>query len=167
MLTPSADRRLTFPLVALLMTLAAAGCSSSFEDTLMDPGPDLSQFGSSQASLKSKAKDYFRQANFGLSQKTFEQVLSKDPKDGEAWLGLAAACDRLGRFDLSDKAYGKALALAGRRGEIVNNMAFSQLLRGQADKARQLFAEATKLAPGNAVIAANAKAIAAPPAKTS
>ncbi len=70
-------------------------------------------------------------------------------------MGLAAAYDRLGRFDLADRAYQELLKKAGRRPEVVNNMGYSQFLRGNKEKARQLFAEAkagmtdTKLVDAN------------------
>ena len=95
-------------------------------------------------------------SDFTGAERTFRATLAKDPLDAEGWLGLAAASDRLGRFDVADKAYAQVIAIAGRRGEVVNNMAWSQKLRGNAEAARLLFAEALTLSPGNPVIAANA-----------
>ncbi|WP_237152049.1 tetratricopeptide repeat protein [Oryzibacter oryziterrae] len=152
----NASRRIA--LAALLgLSLVAGGCAGSeFEEGLLDASPDLSAFGASQAGMRAKAKDYFRQANYGLAERTFKVVVAKDPKDGEAWLGLAASYDRLGRFDLADQAYARVVAVSGRRGEVVNNMAWSQVLRGNRAQAKILFAEAVKLSPGNPVITANA-----------
>jgi Flp pilus assembly protein TadD len=108
--------------------------------------------------LRDRAKAAFRQSDFAGADRTFRAVLAKDPLDAEAWLGFAAASDRLGRFDAADKAYAQVIAIAGRRGEVVNNMGWSQWLRGNRDAAKLLFAEALTLAPGNPVIAANASA---------
>lgn len=149
------------PTAALLVGLAlvASGCSQSFEDDLLDPGPTYSAFTSSQAVARSRAKDYFRQANYGLAERGFKAAIAKNGRDGEAWLGLAAACDRLGRFGEADQAYARVIAISGRRGEVVNNMAWSQLLRGNREAAKTLFAEALKLSPDNPVIAANAASL--------
>ena len=57
-------------------------------------------------------------------------------------MGLAASYDQLGRFDFADRAYDQLLKVAGRRPEIVNNMGYSQLLRGNKKKASQLLNEA-------------------------
>ena len=57
-------------------------------------------------------------------------------------MGLAASYDELGRFDFADRAYDQLLKLAGRKPQIVNNMGYSQLLRGNKAKARELLTEA-------------------------
>ena len=53
-------------------------------------------------------------------------------------MGLAASYDQLGRFDFADRAYDQLLKVAGRKPQIVNNMGYSQLLRGNKKKAREL-----------------------------
>jgi Flp pilus assembly protein TadD len=57
-------------------------------------------------------------------------------------MGLAASYDELGRFDFADRAYDQLLKVAGRKPQIVNNMGYSQLLRGNKQKARALLMEA-------------------------
>ena len=136
--------------------LVLSGCQTGLGGLVSgEEGPSVGLFASAQDSLLAKGKAYFRAANFGLAEKTFLDVLKKNPADGEAWIGLAASYDRLGRFDLADKAYDRALAAAGRRPEILNNMGYSQMLRGEHAKAQQLFAEAAALAPENKTILAN------------
>jgi Flp pilus assembly protein TadD len=157
-----AHRHLTIAALILTAGVAVSACSQSFEDDLLDTGPQLSAFTASQAAVRARAKAYFRQADYALAERTFRQAIAKDGHDSEAWLGLAAADDRLGHFADADKAYAQVLALSGRRAEVVNNMAFSQLLRGNRDGARALFAEAAKLAPDNPVIAANAATLTKP-----
>ena len=77
------------------------------------------------------------------------------PDNGEAWLGLAAAYDQLGRFDLSDRAYDRLLKLEGRKASILNNQGYSYILRGDFKKARKLLADAKALAPENTIIEGN------------
>lgn len=152
------DRLFFLPAFALLLALPLSACSTAFEDGLIDDGPEYSQFASQQATLRSRAKAAFRQSDFAGAERTFRAALAKDPLDPEAWLGFAAASDRLGRFEVADKAYAQVIAIAGRRGEVVNNMGWSQWHRGNHAAAKLLFAEALTLAPGNPVIVANASA---------
>jgi Flp pilus assembly protein TadD len=152
------DRSVFLPALALLLSIPLSACSTAFEDALIDGGPEYSQFASQQATLRDRAKAAFRQNDFAGAERTFRAALAKDPLDPEAWLGFAAASDRLARFDAADRAYAQVIAIAGRRGEVVNNMGWSQWNRGNRDAAKLLFAEALTLAPGNPVIAANASA---------
>lgn len=152
------DRHFFLPAFALLISVPLTACSTAFEDALIEGGPEYSQFAAQQATLRDRAKAAFRQSDFAGAERTYRAALAKDPLDPEAWLGFAAASDRLGRFEAADKAYAQVIAIAGRRGEVVNNMGWSQWLRGNRDAAKLLFAEALTLAPGNPVIAANASA---------
>ena len=55
----------------------------------------------------------FHEGNFGLAQLYFQDAVEKSPNDVMAWIGLAACYDRLGRFDLADRAYAAAAKLEG------------------------------------------------------
>jgi Flp pilus assembly protein TadD len=100
-------------------------------------------------------KRHFSEKNYGLAEKHFRRAVEKLPRDGEAWLGLAASYDRLRRFDLADRAYKETLAILGPRPEVLNNIGYSHLLRGDFRGARAKFAEAQRQDPGNPYIANN------------
>jgi len=90
-------------------------------------------------------KKQYRAGNFGLAERTFRRALELHPDDAEAWVGLAAAYDRLRRFDLADRAYESATAIVGPTVEILNNRGFSYMLRGDYAHARKtLLAAAAK-----------------------
>jgi Flp pilus assembly protein TadD len=95
---------------------------------------------------------YFRQEDYGLSERYFRRAVESHPKDGEAWLGLAAAYDRLKRFDLADRAYGQAIAIVGPTAEVLNNQGYSYILRGDYRRAREKLAAAQSLDPDNPYI---------------
>ena len=107
-----------------------------------------------QADL-SGGKTKFREANYGLAEKHFRKAVELRADNSEAWMGLAASYDQLGRFDFADRAYDQLLKVAGRRPEIFNNMGYSQLLRGNKKKARQLLNEAKNGMADTTVVEAN------------
>jgi Flp pilus assembly protein TadD len=100
-------------------------------------------------------KRQYRDKNYGLAEQHFRRAVEKAPRDGEAWLGLAASYDRLKRYEFADRAYAQALAIFGPRPEVINNIGYSYLLRGDLRKARAKFAEAQSRDPGNPTIANN------------
>jgi tetratricopeptide (TPR) repeat protein len=100
-------------------------------------------------------KRYFRANDFGLAEKSFQRAVEKHPRDAEAWVDLAAAYDRLRRFDLADRAYAEAIRLIGPTPEILNDQGFSYMLRGDYARARQKLMAARAKAPNNPYIEAN------------
>jgi tetratricopeptide (TPR) repeat protein len=109
-----------------------------------DPNDDLSL-----------GKKYFRAADFGLAERHFRKAVELHPRDLESWIGLAASYDRLRRFDLADRAYTQAMKIAGATPEILNNMGYSYMLRGDYRRARETLLQAQAQDPGNPYIRNN------------
>jgi Flp pilus assembly protein TadD len=103
----------------------------------------------------SLGKKFFRENAFGLAEQHFRRAVEQGPKDLEAWVGLAATYDRLKRFDLADRAYKQAIALAGPTPEIMNNQGYSYLLRGDHRRARKTLLAAQLKDPENPYIKNN------------
>lgn len=105
-------------------------------------------------------KRYYRVGNYGMAERYFRQAVETHGRDAEAWLGLAAACDRLRRFDLADRAYGEAIKLVGPTVEILNNQGYSYMLRGDYARARAKLDEARRLDPANRYVQNNLRLLA-------
>src|SRR5919201_1319407 len=99
--------------------------------------------------------EHFNRGHYGLAERYFRDATEKAPKDPTAWIGLAAAYDRIGRFDLADRAYTFAIRLVGETTEILNNQGYSYMLRGDLVNARRKFLKAYERDPCNPTIANN------------
>jgi Flp pilus assembly protein TadD len=99
--------------------------------------------------------EHFNRGHYGIAERYFRDATEKAPKDPTAWIGLAAAYDRLARFDLADRAYVYAIRLVGETTEILNNQGYSYMLRGDLVNARKKFLKAYEREPNNPTIANN------------
>lgn len=125
---------------------APRGGPASTEPGLLgsDPNDDLSL-----------GKKQYRANNFGLAEKYFRRAVEQHPRDAQAWLGLAAAYDRLHRFDLADRAYSQAIGIVGPTAEILNNQGYSYMLRGDTKRAHAKLVAARRKDPRNKYVANN------------
>jgi len=158
-----------------LLMMAIAGCQTNATDGVVrtnEPSKgDVTSFGDTFDGLKTvsdvdyyasdqavaEAKNQFRSENYGNAGALFYKATRLAPNDGVAWLGLAASCDRIRRFDLADLAYSRAFKLIGGTPEYYNNVGYSYLLRGKLQNARTNFLKAYELAPNDPTVANNLK----------
>ena len=148
------DQRNFIAIAAMCAALVVAGCTTSAIDnsrtTAISPvAQDVS------ADDLTIGKTHFRDANYGLAEKHFRKAVELRADNAEAWMGLAASYDQLGRFDFADRAYEQLLNIAGRKPQVINNMGYSQLLRGDSKKARKLLMEARRGMADPTVVDAN------------
>jgi tetratricopeptide (TPR) repeat protein len=118
-----------------------------------DAAPGL--LGSDANDHLSRGKVQFRASNYGLAEQHFRKAVELHPKDAEAWVGLAASNDRLHRFDLADRAYKEARRIIGPTPELLNNLGYSYMLRGDYTRARQTLRQAQARDPRNPYIRNN------------
>jgi Flp pilus assembly protein TadD len=97
----------------------------------------------------------FHRGNYAIAERFFRDAVEKYPNDAAAWTALAASYDRLQRFDLADRAYANARRVGGITIELLNNLGYSMMLRGDIPKARTYFSQALRRDPGNVTIANN------------
>ncbi len=104
-------------------------------------------------------KEHFRAENYGLAELHFRKAAEARSGDVEAWMGLAAAYDKLRRFELADRAYAQAFKIAGPTAELLNNRGYSYMLRGDVRRASRDLAEASLKDPGDERIRNNLRAL--------
>ena len=149
---------------AVTGTLAAvvSGCNNTFTGVAgldSPPSPTVqdaaeAKYYPSDEPLK-LGLEHFDRGNFGIAERYFRDAVESAPKDTTAWVGLAASYDRIGRFDLADQAYARAIRLSGETVQILNNQGYSYMLRGDLVRARAKFQRASKKEPNNPIIINN------------
>lgn len=100
-------------------------------------------------------KVHYAAGDYGLAERYFRAAVESNSKSNEAWLGLAASYDRLARYDLAERAYRHLLSVQGRTPEVLNNLGYHHLLRGNLAQARSYLMEAERKDPGNPMIQGN------------
>ncbi len=140
-------------LAGLFACLALAGCQTVADDPGLARNPDTSVELTLPASNEANAlgRAQLAAGNAGMAERHFRTAVEADRTDGASWIGLAAAYDDLGRFDLADRAYARAIGLRGETLEILNNRGYSYLLRGDGRRALAMFRRALALDPENVV----------------
>lgn len=163
--TLAAVRRIALALALLGAMAPLAGCTTFF-------GGD-SDFGNNALTTQdlpavptdtldgnlTNARLHFRNNDFGYAAAYYKQAVDMSPKNTEAYFGLAASYDRLGRFDLSDRVYAILRRFAGNSAQYYNNLGYSYLLRGNNTAALANFQRASALDPSNTVVASNIAAL--------
>jgi Flp pilus assembly protein TadD len=99
--------------------------------------------------------EHFNRGHFGIAERYFRDAVEKAPKDVTAWVGLAATYDRIGRYELADRAYASAVKLSGETIELLNNQGYSYMLRGDYPAARKKFLKAYAREPNNPTVLNN------------
>jgi Flp pilus assembly protein TadD len=132
--------------------------TATAEQLAMAGAPDpatKSKYGGDPYNDLGIGKKLFREGKFGLAEHYFRGAVTANPRDAEAWVGLAACYDRLKRFDLADRAYDEVLKFAGPTPAILNNQGYSYIMRGDYDRAREKLLAARAKDPANPYISAN------------
>jgi Flp pilus assembly protein TadD len=151
---------------ASLLTVAVSGCITdgslltaapepappAITPTVQEPG-DLKFLPSDES--RKLGLEHFNRGDYGTAERYFRDAVEKAPRDANAWIGLAASYDRIGRYDLADRAYQTATRLVGETTEILNDLGYSYMLRGQFATARRYMMKAYERAPNDPTIINN------------
>jgi Flp pilus assembly protein TadD len=105
--------------------------------------------------LVQNAQRQFSEGHYGTAVDAYARTIEKDPLNADAWLGVAASYDQIGRFDEADRAYAKVQELIGATPSVLNNLGYSYLLRGNLDRSRKTLEAAYRADPQNPYIRNN------------
>ncbi len=132
------------PAGAVPVVVSAPDPPSAVDDTYSPASnPDTKALlGGDRCDDLSMAKQFYRDGNYGLAERYYRRAEESHPRDAEAWLGLAAAYDWLRRFDLADPGLCPVQRLRGPTAEVLNNIGYSYMLRGDYTRANQKLREA-------------------------
>ena len=143
------------------IAMALTGCKSFLDDSAPEEGlagniGNSSSFGSAPEQVwLQKAKNHYRNGDYGLAERFYRQAIEERHNNAEAWLGLAASYDRLKRFDHAARAYEQLVKISGHTPTVLNNLAYHQMLKGDYASARQSLQAASSQAPDNPYIRNN------------
>lgn len=142
--------------ITLVFMLGLAACNGSSSELSLDRRVEDPIFGSLPAEKSVEiGKRYYRHGHYGLAEKSFRQAVEQDHNNAEAWLGLAAAYDRLRRFDRARQAYDILVKLVGRSPTVMNNLGYHYFLSGDRVRAREAWIAALRVDPENEQIRNN------------
>lgn len=140
--------------------LCVSACKQLDDTTqLTEPKADVSTastFGSGPEQIwVDKAKQNFRNGEYGLAERYYRQAIEERHSNVEAWLGLAASYDHLKRFEEADRAYEVIGKMAGNTPTVLNNLGYHYMLKGDFTSAEKALQTAQAQDPNNPLIRAN------------
>jgi Flp pilus assembly protein TadD len=144
----------------LLLAPLLAACETTGQSAGADPKSVTASLGENSRNPAGNedlklGKEHFRNGNFGLAEKHFRQAVEQSQDNLEAVIGLAAAYDQLGRFELADRLYVEAMRLSSGSAAVLNNRGYSYYLRRDFKRARADFQAALRKDPQNAMAQRN------------
>ena len=122
-----------------------SGCAANHEvqvRAIPDPAAKLRYSGS----LLDVGRAQLSLGNAGTALETFRKLLREQPTNPDAFAGIAACYQSMGRYDLEQANYEFALAYAPHDQRLLTALASSLERQGQSAKAANIYAEITRAA---------------------
>lgn len=141
------------------LTAVAAADADDAPTAAVSPPLDLEATAPPPVEPFQRGLYYFKRGDYGLAETLFRETVEKTPNNTGAWIALAASYDNIRRFGFADRAYARAIALAGETPQILNNQAMSYMLRGDLRTARTKLVRALRLDPHNAIARNNLRLV--------
>jgi len=124
-------------LIAILLSCAAAACTSTTTKPLSTPQPNRA----SDINLE-LATDYFRRGNLAAAKEKIDRAIEQNPRNAKAQATAGLLYDQLNDPRKSDSHFEKAVALDPQNPEILNNYAVILCKRGKAEQGEKYFVRA-------------------------
>jgi tetratricopeptide (TPR) repeat protein len=153
-------RSVTRSMTAVSAGLMLSGCSLDvFGWRSSTAGQDSATLVAQSANLE-MARSAFNNRNYGIAISHLERELAVRPESVSALNGLGAVYDQIGRFDVAQRYYFRALELASDPSPTLANLGYSAQLQGKPGEALRILELALYFDPGNEVARANIQAAA-------
>jgi tetratricopeptide (TPR) repeat protein len=123
-------------ILALMAGVAVTGCTREIAIRPVGASPLAAMAAPSERVLEGRTQ--LALGNAGLAIESFRRALTADPKSVDALAGLAAAYERLGRFDVASQQLERALALAPDDRELLERLAANRQAEGKVDVANAI-----------------------------
>ena len=148
-------RRLKIPWLAVCISMVVTSCGSvSVNDrSVQESTSSLSN--ESASSNLALAREEFGRGNYGNAIELLEKELSQRPTSISALNGLGACYDQLGRYDIAQRYYFRALDLAPESSQTLSNLGYSYTRQGRHSDAVAVLELALQKDGGNQVAANN------------
>jgi|GEM_PF-2087391 len=152
-----ASKRMLHNILSASIVIVVAGCASS---PLNDAPQSRSQAAlpaASQGVLSNLdiARSEFSRGNYGNAIQYLEKELAQKPASVAALNGLGACYDQLGRYEVAQRYYFRALDLAPESSQTLSNIGYSYLQQGRNREAVAILELALQKNDGNQVAANN------------
>ena len=155
-------KRRKFSAAVAMLALAACDRESGKLTIRSTPAP-VSSVAKPVSLRVAEARGHLALGNVALALESYRKAAREEPDNVEALAGVAGCYDRMGRFDLSQRNYEAALALAPRDPTLLAAFAASLDLQGRSYEAAGVRAEIkAALAAANPPVEQAPVAIAAP-----
>lgn len=145
-----ADGRFLRHLLAASLIIVITGCQS-------DPagvGTDRLPLRAAESNLDIARREFGR-GNYGNAIEYLEKELAQKPASVAALNGLGACYDQLGRFDVAQRYYFRALDLAPESSQTLSNIGYSYLQQGRHREAEAILELSLQKDADNQVAANN------------
>lgn len=158
-------RAVRFGIVAMATAVLIGGCSSmgglsTWGDNKLSVAEVKNIEAYTAEGALAEGREHFRNGNYGHSATFYKRAAEMQPNSVEAYVGLGASYDQLGRFDLADRVYASLYELSGGTAQYHNNVGYSYMLRGNLTAALTSFRKARSIDPDNLVVANNMQLLA-------
>jgi tetratricopeptide (TPR) repeat protein len=152
-------RSITQSMTAVSAGLLLSGCSLDvFGWRSSAAEQDAATLVAQSANLE-MARSAFNNRNYGIAISHLERELAVRPESVSALNGLGAAYDQIGRFDVAQRYYFRALALAADPSATLANLGYSAQLQGKPGEALRILELALYFDPRNETARANMQAV--------
>lgn len=116
-------RKIIICVVATMLTTSA--CTEQGKLQIRAIQPTLASGVRTVSFRVAEARGQFALGNVGLALESYRKAAREDPESADAFAGIAACYDRMGRFDLSRRNYEIALAIAPGDPRLLGSLAES------------------------------------------